>query len=151
MKKPDWKEMCCYWHTFQLFSRTMLSHKSKTALTTGEIGILSLLYLHQPLTPVQLSKQTGMKIESISRILKPLLLKGYLTKQKSCEDERSYLFSLTEDGCNLLRNDYKQLLLPLYELKEKMGDDFDRMVCLIGTANQYLKEFEKAAKEGLIE
>ncbi len=151
MQQTNWKEMCQHWHTFQLFSRTMLSHKNQTTLTTGEIGILSLVYLNQSSTPLQLSKLTGMKSESISRILKPLLHSGYLTKQKSLEDERSYLLSLTQEGSDLLKSDYKQLLLPMYDLQTKMGDDFDEFIRLIGCANKYLKEFNNTIKEGFKE
>ena len=151
MPQTDWKELGRHWHAFQLFSRTMLSHKNQTTLTTGEIGILSLLYLNQSSTPLQLSKLTGMKSESISRIIKPLLNGGYLTKQKSTEDERSYLLSLTQEGWDLLSSDYKHLLLPLYNLQDKMGDDFDELVRLIGCANTYLKEFNSNIKEGFNE
>ena len=139
MQKPDWKDMSRCMHEIQRFSRNMLAHQKKKTLNTSELSILSLLFVKNKMTPLNLSRDTGMKIESVSRTLKLLSEKKYVQMEKSKEDERIHLFSLTADGNAELNQNYEIMLSQLYYLERNMGNDFVLLAKLIAKANRLLQ------------
>ena len=142
----DWRVMCQIMQEFHLFARNMLAQQKKCTLTTNELELLSLLYLNQSMTPMALSKATGMKIESISRSLKSLLQKNFVFKGKSPQDERCYPYALTQQGDAELNKNYQWLLQPLYHLHQTMGIDFETMATFIQKANTLFRQAEEADK-----
>ncbi len=140
MQKPDWKDMSRCMHEIQHFSRTMLAQQKKKTLNTSELSILSLLFVKNKTTPLKLSRDTGMKIESVSRTLKLLSEKKYVQMEKSKEDERIHLFSLTREGNYELNQNYELMLSQLYRLERSMGDDFAQLARLIAKANRLLTD-----------
>lgn len=132
------------------FSRTILLHQQKQFLTTSERELLAWIYLHpENCTPLQLSKLSSMKKESVSRCLKQLLKKECIKKKVLETDERSYYISLTEKGEKALRCDYEILLKSFYDLYKKMGDDFIVLISLISKANLILSNNEGEKNEFL--
>ncbi len=119
-----------------LFSRAVLSCCRKEGLTNSELELLSLMHISaDSCTPLSLSRHTGMKKEAVSRGLRRLFEKGYIEKRTNPGDERSYMLSLTKEGKAVLAASYDSMLNPLYELKEKMGEDFYALSKLIDIAN----------------
>ena len=76
-----------------------------------------------------------MKKEAVSRSLRRLSEKHYISKQRLQQDERSYVMALTPEGEQALAQCYGPILQPLYELKRKMGAEFDRLMSLLHQAN----------------
>lgn len=137
MEQIEWLQMLLYQQELHHFSRTLLSQSQKQNLTASERELLARLYLHkQGATPLALSKASGMKKEAVSRCLKALFKKGYIQKEKHPQDERSYILYLTETGQAELRQSYGAILQPLYDLRRRMGPDFDSLFSLICQANQ---------------
>ena len=137
MEKTDWMKILEYQYELHHFSRTLLAAGQKQTLTVSERELLSLLYLKpEENTPLALSKSSGMKKEAVSRCIKKLCEEGFIEKKKSEADERSFLLSLTEKGNLVLAQNYEIILKPLYELRRKMGSDFDSLFDFIRTANQ---------------
>ncbi len=138
MDQIDWLQMLSYQYELHCFSRALLAKKQKQTLTNSERELLSRLYLKpEENTPLALSKSSGMKKEAISRCLKNLLEKGCIQRAKSLKDERSYILSLTEQGQIELKQNYGAILQPLYDLRRRMGSEFDTLCKLIQTANQH--------------
>ena len=144
MAEINWLNMLANRQKLHYFSRTMLTQGQKRLLTASELEILSILYLEtEENTPVALSRQSGMKKEAVSRSLKQLFEKEYVAKTKHPQDERSYILKLTEKGREALKDSYAPILQPLYDLRRKMGGDFDKLFELIGKANECLEINDK--------
>ncbi len=139
-----WLHMLACQQELHRFSRAMLAQGQKQTLTASELELLSLLYRKdEESTPLALSRQSGMKKEAVSRSLKQLYAKGLIEKERSPQDERSYVLSLTERGRSALRDNYGLLLQPLYDLQRAMGEDFDRLFGLIAEANDRMEQARK--------
>ncbi len=108
-----------------------MPHGQNNALTSGELEILSMIFIYPESTLQELSRQSGMKKEAVSRLLKQLYFKKCIKKEKHPTDERSYILSLTEEGTKMLKENQSHILKPFYELKRSMGDDFDKLFELI--------------------
>ncbi len=136
MTQMDWLKMLAYQQELHHLSRTLLAQSQKQVLTASERELLARLYLEENAsTPLSLSRSSGMKKEAVSRCLKRLFEKEFITKEKHPQDERSYILSITEAGRRELRQSYGALLQPLYDLRRSMGDEFDTLFQLIHEAN----------------
>lgn len=140
MEKIDWIRMAEYQQQLYEFSRSLLSHEQKKTLTSAEREILSRIYLYpNENTPILLSKSSKMKKEAISRLLKGLYEKKCIEKQNNIDDERSYKIIITDIGLAELKKDYDLLLQPFYNLRKKMGGDFELLFELICKANNIIE------------
>ncbi len=140
MENINWLQMLKYQQEFHRLSRALLSQSQKQTLTTSERELLARLYIKpEDSTPLALSRSSGMKKESVSRCLKSLFEKGYITKEKHPRDERSYKLRLTEVGQNELRQNYMAILQPFYDLRRKMGSEFDTLFNAIIKISENIK------------
>ena len=136
MEEPNWTQMLECLQELHHFQRAMLVQGQKQPLTASELELLSQLFAQgAPITPMELSRLTGMKKEAVSRCLRQLLEKGYIEKKQHPADERSHVISLTEPGLQAMEACYGPILRPIYALRRSMGEDFDRLFRLIGEAN----------------
>ena len=141
MEQISWLTMLDYQQELHQLSRRVLPLVQNRILTASELELLSRMYLQkEACSPLELSRQTGMKKEAVSRCLKQLSEKGFVKRERRPEDERSYALCLTDSGNEALRQSYGPILQPMYELKRKMGSEFDTMFRLIRQANDRMKE-----------
>ncbi len=144
MEQIEWLQMLSYQQELHHFSRDLLLQSQNQTLTASERELLSRLYLEpQVNTPLALSRCSGMKKEAVSRCLKRLFEKGCIQKEKHPKDERSYLLSLTETGQKELHKNYGAILQPLYDLRRRMGPEFDVLFQLICKANLKVNDSDK--------
>ena len=137
MTDINWLQMLAYQQQLHHFARALLAQGQKRTLTASELEILSLLYLRtENITPLMLSKESGMKKEAVSRCLKQLFERGLIEKNKHPQDERSYVLSITETGEKTLSENYGPILQPLYDLRRSMETEFDMLFHLIEIANK---------------
>lgn len=121
----EWTDMIHYQQQMQKIMRSLLPER-KSTLTVSECELLAHLYLRpEQNTPVLLSQGSGMKKEAVSRCLKALYEKGCICKQRKTTDERSYQLFITEIGLVELKNGYKSILQPFYDLWRSSGKDFE--------------------------
>lgn len=140
MSEFNWLQLFAYLQELRYFSRSLLAQGQNCTLTASELELLSRLYLQTAeSTPLVLSRQSGMKKEAVSRCLRLLFEKGYITKEKHPQDERSYILSLTESGKIALQENYGPILQPLYELQRSMETEFDTLFHLIQKANAQME------------
>ena len=140
MQDINWLDMLSYKEELHALSRALLTQNQKIQITNSEMEILSLIYLYpDKATPLELSVQSGMKKEAVSRTLKQLFEKEYVTKIRNKDDERSYHLILSKKGNAILNESYSLILKPFYTLAKLMGDDFMTMINLLKEANHHLK------------
>ncbi len=136
MTEINWLQMLTFRQELHYFARALLAQGQKRTLTSSELEILSLLYLRtENITPLVLSRESGMKKEAVSRCLRQLFERGLIDKNKHPQDERSYVLSITEAGKKTLKENYGPILQPLYDLRRSMETDFDTLFRLIENAN----------------
>ena len=85
----------------------------------------------------------GICKSAISRLIEHLEKKGFLKKQQSEKDKRSYVLLITEKGNQELDSTYRYYLEPIYHLKSVMKEEeFTLLANQIKKANQ-LSQIEK--------
>ena len=87
-----------------------------------ELDLLSRLHLSEnPLTPHSLCEKMGISRPLASRLIENLEMKGFLEKEVSEADKRSYFLRITELGSRELKGTYAYYLEPVYLLRTQMG------------------------------
>jgi len=124
------------------FCRLKLAVKQDLPLRSSEMGVL--IYLSKQtgdVTPLMVSEFLRVKKPSVTPLIQTLIKKGYVTKQQSKIDKRSYTLQVTERGFRLLEEVEADYLLSVSVLKEKLGDDqFNEWIRLTEKANTILEE-----------
>ena len=137
MAETEWLDMLAHLEELHRFSRLLLTQSHSRAQAASELELLSLLYLHpQENTPLALSRRSGMKKEAVSRCLRLLHEKGFITREKHPCDERSSVISITTAGHDALEACYGPILRPIYALRRNMGKEFYELFRLIASANR---------------
>lgn len=144
-KTPSWLEFLGYMQTLQLFSRLSVLHRTQMTLTSaGELDLLSRIALSkEPITPLQLSQQMGMKKSSISRLIMALTQQGFLQKEYCQTDKRSYFLIITETGRAELDQNYREILKPIQTLYNALGEkQFFEFLSLVEQSNHCLQTLQ---------
>lgn len=148
MEEKQWIEMCRNIQKFQNFSRLVLNMQNNLSLTSMEIEILSHIALDSDIkTPLDISKKTNIKKESISRILKSLFNKDLLIKEKNPLDERSYRVILTDKAIRELDKNYSDILKPYYNLERKLDGEFIDLINLMEKSSNIFKDYLDEERE----
>lgn len=149
MGEQDWIYMMEQMQQIRLFARLHVRRKRKDEpLSSETLDILSRIALAQEaVTPLAISRQTGLTKPMVSKLIEGLNKKGYLEKKKDEKDRRSYFLQITEEGRRVLNQTWQYYLQPVYEIRRRLGEEkFQQMMALISRANeQEEKEAEQDA------
>ena len=116
----------------------MKNKQKATSLTTGEMGILGCLQVHDGLKPKELIEYTGCSSAHIAKSIRNLSAKGYITRNITPLDKRSAVISLTEQGRNYINNIYTNAIDMTEKLLDRLGEkDSSDLVRIIGTISAF--------------
>lgn len=107
------------------------------AASSRELDILyRIIFSDKAPTPLELSELTGQSKSAVSRIIDNLVTKGFISKQYSAEDKRSYTLNITDKGNQELEKTIRYYLEPIYELRRVIGNErFESLITQIKEAN----------------
>lgn len=148
----DWIHMMEQMQDIRLFSRLNVRRKRQSECFSSEaLDLLSRIALTEgPVTPLNLSVQTGLTKPMVSKLIESLNQQGFLTKERAEKDRRSYFLAITEKGHQELNTTYTYYLEPVYELRRNLGErDFAKLMSLIKKANKNSRGRKERANESL--
>ncbi len=125
-----------------LFCRLQMYARKELPIRSSEMGVL--IYVHQQnhgITPLMISHFFQITKPSVTAMVNELVKKGYLMKEPSSTDKRSYYVQITEKGTTLVGSAQESYFKSIDLLMKKMGDsDFLKFIELIQRANEILSE-----------
>lgn len=92
-------------------------------LSSGTGSSVEAAFIGNPLTPHSLCEKMGISRPLASRLIENLEMKGFLEKEVSEADKRSYFLRITELGSRELKGTYAYYLEPVYLLRTQMGEE----------------------------
>ncbi len=137
----DWIDMMEHMQEIRLFAGHHIRGKREGATSPQEVDMLSRIYLaEEPLKPLQLSELMGLSKSAVSRLIDNLERNGFLAREYSQQDKRSYRLHLTEQGNQELQQAYRHYLEPIYRLRRTLGEErFHTLLSQIREANHLLQ------------
>ncbi len=125
-----------------LFCKLNTPHKAGIPIPHSEMGTLVFIsHAQRPVRCVEISNFFGISRPSAAATVKKLMEKGYVGREPSREDGRSYALFLTPRGRQLLETGCAEFTRPLKKIRRGMGEEaFSSLLRLIQQANALLKE-----------
>ena len=71
---------------------------TRLGLRTAQVGMLTLVHLHGPITPTALERETGLPGTTARERLQGLIGAGYVERIPNEDDRRSYFLDTTPEG-----------------------------------------------------
>ncbi len=127
-----------------MFCRLHMNTKRNLPIRPSEMGVLIFTQKQPtPVTPLMISQFLKITKPSVTSLITALVKNGYLNKEASAVDKRSYTLLITEKGEKLVVNTFDEYYKSIELLKEKMGDEqFIQFIELIQIANSIWDEVE---------
>lgn len=119
---------------FSKFSRDYMEIKKGLPVRPSEMGVLNVICFRDgDFTPLMLAEMIGVSKPMITAHIQALLRKGYIAKETSETDKRSFFVRPTEKGKTLAKEfEIKQTEF-LKAVEKTIGEsDFDELVFLLG-------------------
>ncbi len=127
---------------FSRFSRGYMELKKDLPIRPSEMGMLNIVS-HQEgdFTPLTLAEMIGVSKPMITAHIQALVKKGYVYKDASVEDKRSFFVRPTEKGRSLAERFETRQATYLKTIEAKLGKaEFDTLVRLLSETQDILNE-----------
>ena len=124
-----------------LFCKNYMELKKGLPIRPSEMGVLNIIaQTPGPHTSVMLAQMLGVSKPMITAHLTSLAEKGYITKEQSATDKRTFYITSTEKAAALVESAKLEMDSQLSRLIDAMGQqDFDKLVELAKCANKILE------------
>jgi DNA-binding MarR family transcriptional regulator len=106
-----------------LVSRRML----EAGVAPNLFAVLSLIDLHQPVTPTALATEGGYKPTTVRDMVNELVERGLVRRVENADDRRSHFLELTPEGGRLIEAARPVLADVEAELERELGTGLDSL------------------------
>ena len=130
---------------FSKFSRDFTELKNYLPIRPSEMGLLNIVTRRKrDLTPLALADIMAVSKPMIASLIQSLEKKGYIYKEPSAEDKRSFFVRPTEKAVELCAEYEAKQTERLKELESKLSEEeFDQLVCLVDKAQKIMREIKR--------
>ena len=124
------------------FSRDFIDLKNNYPIRPSEMGMLTVLVKRQDkLTPLMIAELLGVSKTMIATHISALEKQGYITKESSPVDKRSFFVLPTDKAKLLVEQADQKMDMQLKQLEQTMGADmFDALVTLTDWAQKTIEK-----------
>ena len=127
---------------FSLFSRDYMELKNDLPIRPSEMGVLNIISKDDKMyTPLMVAALLDVSKPMIANHISVLEQKGYITKDFSSDDKRSFYIIPTEKAKELVKNEEKKLHSKLKKIEKTIGiDKFEMLINTLKEVNEVLKK-----------
>lgn len=143
MEQGNWIEMMEKMQDIRRFCSLYIKRTKKGEISSAqELDLLSRVALsEEKVTPRHLCSVMGINKSLLSRLIEGLEKKGFVEKEMSIQDKRSYFLKITQKGNMELKETYEYYLKPIYELRRNIGEEkFKELIYLIRESNRNMEK-----------
>ena len=129
---------------FSKFSRDFTELKNYLPIRPSEMGLLNIVVRHKEnLTPLALAEIMAVSKPMIAAHIQALEKKGYIFKEQSSEDKRSFFVRPTDKARELCAEYEARQTERMAALESEMGDELWELVRLTRRAQGIIREMKK--------
>lgn len=129
---------------FSKFSRDYIELKKDLPIRPSEMGVLNIITKREGLyTPIMIAELLGVSKPMVAAHISALEKKGYIYKESSSSDKRSFYVMPTKKAKKLVCESEEKLNKQLKVLENELGEEnFALLIDLISNAQKILKNKE---------
>lgn len=126
------------------FSQNYMGQKKDLPIRPSEMGVLNIITKKDGLfTPLMLAELLEVSKPMITSHITILEKKGYITREYSKEDKRSFYVIPTEEAKKLVKVNEKKMCKKLQEIENTIGkENFDKLLQILTETNKILKNIK---------
>ena len=130
---------------FSKFSRDFTELKNYLPIRPSEMGLLNIVTRRKSdLTPLALAEIMAVSKPMIAAHIQALEKKGYIFKEQSSEDKRSFFVRPTEKAVALCAEYEARQTERIMALESQLGEaEFDELVNLLNKAQRIIREMKR--------
>lgn len=131
---------------FSMFSRNYMELKKDLPIRPSEMAVLNIItQLDGKYTPLMIAELLGVSKPMITAHIRVLLKKGYIRKEASVDDKRSFYVLPTDKAVQLTDKFAIKQMESLKKIESILGEtEFTKLICLL---DQTLPILEKMKEE----
>ena len=115
---------------------------ARIGLRPDLFAILSLIELHQPLTPTELAYESGLAPTTVRDMVNDMIERGHVRRVENKEDGRSHFLEVTADGRRFMARAGKAVRAAEQRVEAELGVRLEEL-------RQPLTRLRRAAREAL--
>lgn len=133
---------------FSIFCSSYTALKKELPIRPSEMGVLNIIVLRDGrFTPLMLAELLEVSKPMVTAHITVLERKGYIQKEYSQEDRRSFFVRPTDKARELVKTTAEKMERFLRQLEESLGSEqFDHLVKTVAETNTILKQIKEEAK-----
>ena len=109
-------------HTADRLIRTLLTEEmARMGLQPSLLAILSLLALHEPVTPTDLALESGVRPTTMRDMVNEMVRAGHVRRTPNPHDRRSHHLALTPAGQRLVRDAQRAVDEVEHQIEQRLG------------------------------
>lgn len=144
-RNPDPEVVADRLHSAAIHLLRALKGKDKMlGITPAQLSALSVLYFLGPVSITKLAEAEGVKLPTISRLVKDMVRFGLVMREKAENDARSTFISITPKGKALFERGRTARLMAITAALRNLTDD---NLETLGTAAILMENAAKAVRE----
>lgn len=130
---------------FSKFSRDYMELKKGLPIRPSEMGVLNIVsHRAGDFTPLMLAEMIGVSKPMITAHIQALLKKGYIFKEASGEDRRSFFVRPTDKGKKLADEFESKQTEYLKKIESTLGEEeFDKLISSLSEAQTILENIKE--------
>ena len=117
---------------------------ARIGLRPDLFAILSLIELHQPLTPTELAYESGLAPTTVRDMVNEMIGRGHVRRVENKEDGRSHFLEVTAAGRRFIARAGKAIRAAEQRIERRLGIRLDGL-------REPLSQLRRAAREALAE
>jgi DNA-binding MarR family transcriptional regulator len=117
---------------------------ARIGLRPDLFAILSLIELHQPLTPTELAYESGLAPTTVRDMVNEMIGRGHVRRVENKEDGRSHFLEVTAAGRQFIARAGKAVRAAEQRIERRLGSGLDGL-------REPLSQLRRAAREALAE
>ena len=115
---------------------------ARIGLRPDLFAILSLIDLHQPLTPTELAYESGLAPTTVRDMVNEMIGRGHVRRKENKEDGRSHFLEVTAAGRRFILRAGKAVRAAEQRIEHELGVGLEEL-------RQPLSQLRRAAREAL--
>jgi DNA-binding MarR family transcriptional regulator len=100
-------------------------------VSSDDFGLLSMIVLHEPVTPTRLAAELGVPPTTLSSMLQRLVENGLARREPNPVDGRSALISLTDEGLARARSGSPAVRAAVSRIADELERPFDEVAAAL--------------------
>jgi DNA-binding MarR family transcriptional regulator len=120
----------------------MLDELARLGLEPNLLAILTLIHLHEPVTPTDLATESGARPTTVRDFVNQMVAAGHVRRVENPEDRRSHFLETTEEGIAFLREASAAVAHVEAELSRRLGRPVEEL-------RAPLRQLRRAARDAL--